>query len=108
MAGSSSCCCRDELPATPWRAVFFVVVLGAIALVDGISRVTLTEHVWIDVLGGFVVGIAGLLLTGNPWGWKAIGRRDRVWLAGALVTAMPFNWLVYPHLDSWIRGFVGV
>jgi membrane-associated phospholipid phosphatase len=99
---------RDELPSTPWRSLSFLAIIGAIALAQGISRVMLTEHGWIDVVGGFLVGIVGLAATGNPWAWGSIGRRDRAWLAGALLTAMPVTWLVHPHIDPWIRQFAGV
>lgn len=99
---------RDELPPTPWRPLFFLAIIGAIALAQGISRVMLTEHGWIDVAGGFFVGIAGLVVTGNPWAWDPIRRPDRIWLAGALLTGIPVTWLVYPHLDPWVRQFAGV
>lgn len=99
---------REELPPTPWRPLFFLAILGAIGLTQGISRVVLTEHDWIDVIGGFVVGVGGLAVAGNPWAWEAIGRRDRLWIAGALLTAMPFGWLLHPQIDPWIRHLAGV
>ncbi len=68
----------------------------------------LTEHDWIDVTGGFVIGVGGLAAAGNTWAWEAIGRRDRLWVAGALLTAMPFSWLLHPKIDPWIRHVAGV
>jgi membrane-associated phospholipid phosphatase len=99
---------RQELPSTPWRPLFFLAILGAIALAQGISRMVLTEHGWMDVVGGFLIGVGGLAVAGNPWAWESIGRRDRVWVAGALLTAMPFSWLLYPHINPLIRHFAGV
>jgi hypothetical protein len=83
-------------------------MLGAIALAEGISRMVLTEHRWMDVIGGLFIGLGGLAVTGNPWAWESIARRDRLWVAGALVVAMPFSWLLYPHVDPWIRHIAGV
>ena len=99
---------RDELPSTPWRPLFFLAILGAIALAEGISRMVLTEHGWMDVVGGFLIGVGGLAVAGNPWAWESIGRRDRLWVAGALLVALPFSWLLYPHINPWIRHFAGV
>lgn len=99
---------RQEFPPTPWRPVLFLAILGAIGLAQGISRMVLTEHGWIDVTGGFVVGVCGLAVAGNPWAWESMDRRDRLWLAGALLTAMPFSWLLYPQINPWIRYIAGV
>jgi len=99
---------RQELPPTPWRPLLFLAILGVIALAQGISRVVLTEHDWIDVAGGFLVGVGGLTVAGNPWAWEPIGREDRLWVAGALLVALPFSWLLYPHLNPWIRHIAGV
>lgn len=99
---------RDELPSTPWRPLFFLAMLGPIALAEGISRMVLTDHTWIDVVGGFLISACGLAVTGNPWAWQSIGRRDRLWVAGALLTAIPFSWLLYPVINPWIRHIAGV
>ena len=99
---------RQELPPTPWRSLFFLAILGAIALAQGISRMILTEHGWLDVVGGFLFGLGALAAAGNPWAWEPIGRRDRLWVAGALLVAMPFSWLLYPHVDPWMRHVAGV
>jgi membrane-associated phospholipid phosphatase len=99
---------REELPPLPWRPLFFIAILGAVALAEGISRLVLTEHGWMDVVGGFFVGIGGLVVTGNPWAWESIGRRDRLWVGGTLLVALPFSWMIYPHLNPWIRYFAGV
>jgi membrane-associated phospholipid phosphatase len=98
---------RQEFP-TPWRPLFFFAILGAIALAQGISRMVLTEHGWMDVIGGFLFGLGGLTAAGNPWAWEPIGRKDRLWVAGTLLAAMPFSWLLYPHIDPWMRHFAGV
>lgn len=98
---------RDELPS-PWRPLFFLAILGAIALAEGISRMVLTEHGWMDVIGGFLIGLGGLAAAGNPWAWAPIGRRDRLWLGGTLMVALPFSWLLYPHINPWIRNLAGV
>lgn len=89
-----------------WAAA--LLVLGMVALAEGVSRVALTEHGWFDVAGGFAVGVAGLLLTGNPWSWSGITDRDRLWLTGALVTGAPFASLANSDVVPFIRGLVGV
>jgi membrane-associated phospholipid phosphatase len=99
---------RDELPVTPWRPVFFLAILGSIALAQGISRMALTEHGWVDVIGGFLIGLAGLAMAGNPWSWASIGRDDRLWVGGTLLVALPFSAMIYPHIDPWIRQLAGV
>ena len=99
---------RDEVPATPWRPMVFCAILAAIGSAVGTSRVVLTEHGWIDVVGGFLIGVGGLVAAGNSWGWGPISRVDRLWLAGALLVALPFSWLLYPHVDPWIRHLAGV
>jgi membrane-associated phospholipid phosphatase len=98
---------RQEFP-TPWRPLFFFAILGAVALAQGISRMVLTEHGWMDVIGGFLLGLGGLAAAGNPWAWDPIGRKERFWVAGTLLAAMPFSWLLYPHFDPWMRHFAGV
>lgn len=99
---------RQELPAAPWRPLFLLAIIGAIALAEGISRMVLTEHGWVDVVGGFLVGLAGLAMAGNPWAWESIGRKDRLWLAATLLVAMPFSWLIHPHINPLIRQVAGV
>ena len=104
--------CRERpnrRPApTPWRSLFFLAIFAAIALAVGLSRVVLTEHEWLDVAGGFLIGVGGLVAAGNPWAWEPTSRIDRLWLAGALLVALPFSWLLYPHINPWIRHFAGV
>jgi membrane-associated phospholipid phosphatase len=90
------------------RMLPLLLVLGGIALVEGISRVALTEHGWLDVAGGMVVGVSGLVLTGNPWSWGAVTTRDRMWLTGTLATGMPFASFAHSGIDPWIRGIAGV
>lgn len=99
---------RQELPPTPGRPLLVLAILGAIALAEGVSRMVLTEHGWLDVAGGFVVGLGGLAVAGNPWAWEPIGRRDRIWVGGTLLVASPFSWLIYPYIDPWIRHIAGV
>ncbi|MCW5732776.1 MAG: phosphatase PAP2 family protein [Enhydrobacter sp.] len=99
---------RDELRATPWRPLLFLAILGVIALAEGISRVALTEHGWMDVVGGFAVGVGGLTAAGNTWAWETTGRIDRLWVAGSLIVALPFSWLLHPHVNPWIRHLAGV
>jgi membrane-associated phospholipid phosphatase len=99
---------REELPPTPWRPWFLLAMLTAIATAQGISRMVLTEHGWIDVIGGFLIGVGGLLAAGNPWAWQSIGRRDRLWIGGALLVAMPFSSLLYPYINPWMRHVAGV
>lgn len=99
---------RDELPPTPWRPLFLLAILGAVALAEGISRMVLTEHGWMDVVGGFLIGLGGLAVAGNPWAWEPIGRRDRLWVGGTLVVALPFSWLLYPLINPWLRHMAGV
>jgi membrane-associated phospholipid phosphatase len=99
---------RDELPSTPWRPLLLLAILGAVGLAEGISRMVLTEHGWMDVVGGFLIGLCGLAVTGNPWAWEPIGRRDRLWVGGTLLVALPFSWLLYPHINPWIRDLAGV
>ncbi len=99
---------RQEIPPTPWRPLLLLAILGAIALAEGGSRMVLTEHGWEDVIGGFLVGLGGLAGTGNPWAWEPIGRRDRLWVGGTLLVALPFSWLIYPHINPWIRHLAGV
>lgn len=85
-----------------------ILILASVAVAEGVSRVVLTEHGWMDVAGGFVVGIVGLAATGSPWAWNEITARDRLWLVGALMTGAPFAWLVHFHIDPVIRGVAGV
>jgi membrane-associated phospholipid phosphatase len=99
---------RDEVPPGWWRPLLFFLILCAIGGIQGLSRVTLTEHGWVDVAGGLVAGIGGLVVTGNPRAWTSIARRDRIWLAGALVAAIPLNCMIYPHIDPLIRRAAGV
>lgn len=97
----------QEVPSQ-WRYLFFLAITGAIALAEGHSRVVLTEHGWLDVVGGFVVGICGMAVAGSPWAWGPIARRDRVWLGGTVLVALPFSWLIAPHVNPWIRHVAGV
>lgn len=99
---------RDEFHDTPWRSAILLAILAAVAFTQGISRVVLTEHDWIDVAGGFAIGVAALALTGNPLAWKPIDRKDRLWLAGVLLTALPFAGLLHPLIDPSIRTVAGV
>jgi len=89
-------------------ALIVLFILGAVALAEGASRVSLTEHSWLDVAGGFVIGMSALALTGNPWTWNTLTAKDRLWLIGALLAALPFAWLVYAEFDPVIREFAGV
>jgi membrane-associated phospholipid phosphatase len=82
-------------------ALFGAVV---IALVVGLSRVTNTPHRWIDVLGGLVLTLACLALTGFFWlpagpdaGLRKLLRRAA--LGGVVLAA-----LVGPFLDPVIRA----
>jgi membrane-associated phospholipid phosphatase len=85
-----------------------LLVLGGVALAQGMSRVVLTEHGWMDVAGGFVIGLSGLTLTGNPWSWSGITGQDRLWLGASLAAGAPFAWVAYPDVDPLIRGLAGV
>jgi membrane-associated phospholipid phosphatase len=99
---------RDEVPPTSRRPLIFLTVLAAIALAEGISRMVLTEHDWRDVVGGFLAALCGLAVTGNPWTWEPIGRRDRFWTAGTLLVALPIAWVIYPHINPLLRHIAGV
>jgi membrane-associated phospholipid phosphatase len=90
------------------RWTSLLLVLGAVAFAEGVSRIALTEHGWLDVAGGFIVGLSGLVLTGNPWSWSVVTARDRMWLTGTLATAMPFASMAHSDIDPWIRGIAGV
>lgn len=90
------------------RLTTLLLVLGGVAMAEGASRIALTEHGWLDVAGGFVVGLSGLVLTGNPWSWRTVTARDRLWLTGTLATAMPFASMAHSDIDPWIRGIAGV
>jgi membrane-associated phospholipid phosphatase len=90
------------------RLTTLLLILGGIALAEGASRVALTEHGWLDVGGGLIVGLSGLVLTGNPWSWRAVTARDRLWLTATLGTAMPFASMAHSDIDPWIRGIAGV
>ncbi|MDG3442930.1 phosphatase PAP2 family protein [Nitrospirillum amazonense] len=83
-----------------------ITALASIALVEGWSRVLLTEHTWVDVIGGFVVGSLGLLATGCPWAVRRIQRGSRLYLAATLAVAIPLAFLNVRWLDSLIRTFV--
>lgn len=82
------------------------LALVAIALVEGWSRVVTTEHTWVDVTGGFIVGTAGLLITGCPWAVRRIQSGSRLWLAATLAVAAPFAFFNVTWLDGLIRNFV--
>jgi membrane-associated phospholipid phosphatase len=99
---------RDGLPVSRWRPLFFLAILGAVASAEGISRMVLTEHGVLDVAGGFLIGVGGLAVTGNPWAWEPIGLRDRLWVGGTLMAALPFSLLLHPHVNPWIRHLAGV
>lgn len=99
---------RQQRPLSSWWPLYFVAMMGAIGLAEGISRVVLTEHNWLDTLGGLLIGAVGLVLAGNPWAWGPIGRRDQVWLGGTLIVALPFSWLIYPLVNPWLRRIAGV
>ena len=99
---------RDELPRTPWQPLLLLAILGVVGLAQGISRMVLTEHGWLDVTGGFLLGVGGLAVTGNPWAWQPVSRTSRLWLAGVLLMALPFCWLIYPYANPWMRQYAGV
>jgi membrane-associated phospholipid phosphatase len=83
-----------------------LVALASIALLEGWSRVLLTEHTWVDVMGGFIVGSLGLLATGCPWAVRRIQSGSRLYLAATLAVAAPLAFFNVSWLDSLIRNFV--
>ena len=91
-----------------WRSLCILAIMGAIAVAEEISRMILTEHGWLGIAGGFLVGICGLAAAGSPWAWGAIGRKDRVCLGGTLLAGLPFGWLIAPHVSPWMRRVAGV
>jgi membrane-associated phospholipid phosphatase len=79
-----------------------LALCAAVALVEGWSRVELTSHTWIDVLGGFAVGALALLLFGAP-GALRTGARTRAWVVLAMMVAAPAGYLTYPWLGYSLR-----
>ncbi|MBB6253668.1 phosphatase PAP2 family protein [Nitrospirillum iridis] len=84
------------------------LVLAGVALLEGWSRVLLTEHTWVDVVGGFIVGTLGLLATGCPWAVRRIQSGSRLWLAATLAVAIPLAFFSVTWLDGMIRHFVSI
>ncbi|MDZ5645922.1 phosphatase PAP2 family protein [Nitrospirillum sp. BR 11828] len=84
----------------------FLAGLAVIALLEGVSRILLTEHTWVDVLGGFAVGSLGLLATGCPWAVRRIRTGSRLWLAATLAVTIPIAFLTVGWLDGLIRHWV--
>jgi membrane-associated phospholipid phosphatase len=85
-----------------------VLLLGCVALAEGWSRVTLTEHTWVDVAGGFVVGLGGLMATGCPWTYARVRAKRRIWLAATILVAAPFAFFSNMWLDGLIRHVIAL
>ena len=83
-----------------------VAMLATIALVEGVSRVALTHHTWVDVGGGFFFGASALLVAGFPWAWKLTTVRSRIYvLLGSAFALLP-DIMLAPQLDGYIRRIV--
>lgn len=79
-----------------------LVLLAIIAGVEGWSRVELTQHTWVDVTGGFVVGALALALVGVPRTLQT-GAATRTWVVLAMVATAPIGYLTYPWLGYSLR-----
>ncbi|WP_049974041.1 phosphatase PAP2 family protein [Azospirillum sp. B4] len=84
------------------------LALAGVALLEGWSRILLTHHTWVDVVGGFVVGTLGLLATGCPWAVRRIRTGSRLWLAATLAVAAPLAFFSVAWLDGMIRNIVAL
>jgi membrane-associated phospholipid phosphatase len=88
------------------RWVGIVLLFAAIAAIEGWSRVTLTEHTWTDVAGGFVVGTLALGVLGCPWAYRQLAAGSRAWLAAAVVLASPAGLATQDWLGYALRTMV--
>jgi membrane-associated phospholipid phosphatase len=84
------------------RLTLTLLLSALIGAGEGISRVALTTHTWVDVAGGGGVGAAALLL-GGTWAWPGVRGRARRRLLGACAIALVLAVLVGPALDRAIR-----
>lgn len=76
--------------------------VAAIAFASGWSRVETTAHTWIDVFGGFAVGVAALIVTGC-WRMSApVDGSARRWTFAATLLSAPAGFSSYTWLGhSW-------
>jgi|GEM_PF-3230935 membrane-associated phospholipid phosphatase len=84
------------------RLALTLLLSALIGGCEGVSRVALTTHTWVDVVGGGGVGAAALLL-GGTWTWPGVRGRARRRLLGACAIALVLALLVGPPLDQAIR-----
>jgi membrane-associated phospholipid phosphatase len=75
-----------------------LVLLAAIALPVGWSRVETTDHSWTDVFGGFAVGGLALLLLGCMRPARPVAAATRLWVLVAVLLASPVGLAMY----SWV------
>lgn len=75
-----------------------LLALAAVAVVEGVSRVTLTEHTWLDVAGGLAIGILALTLSGILRAGRRPASAVRVWLLATMAAAAPIG--AYSH--AWL------
>jgi membrane-associated phospholipid phosphatase len=83
-----------------------LVILAVIAVVEGVSRVKLTQHTWVDVAGGFFFGTAALAAAGYPWAWRFVTPGSRMMLLFAIIVACVPDILAGDQLDRYIREVV--
>ena len=81
-------------------------ILVAIGLLVGVSRVILTTHDWLDVIGGIALGIACLPLVGCPRQWTALSGRTRALLLLVFVVAAVPVTIYGAALDRVLHRYV--
>lgn len=74
-----------------------------IALASGWSRVETTQHTWIDVLGGFAIGVAALMLMGCWRVSRPVEGGARKWTFAAALLAVPAGFSSYIWLGHGWR-----
>lgn len=87
----------------PGRLVLAGAVMLAIGIAIGISRILLTDHTVLDVLGGIAVGAGGTLLAGRALSWDPLDASTRWRLALTTILSAPVALVVYRLIDQAIR-----
>lgn len=86
--------------------MFGFLTLALVGALVGWSRVELTEHTWIDVVGGFVIGWAALAVFGCLDRARLAGGAARAWLLAGVLVALPVGVLTHPWLGHDLRTIV--
>jgi membrane-associated phospholipid phosphatase len=82
------------------------IAVGTIAVLFGVSLVELTQHDWLDIVGGIVLSVGILLLVGCPRRWPALSPRAKALLALVFVLALIPVAKYGPRLDPILHRYV--